>query len=168
MPYDDYPDERGGFRYLIAFVYSVVVAFLWIPVFMLRSFTRSFRELGAESWSRANGSITACNVMVIHGWIVDYALGQLDYSYRVSGEYYAGSIIRQYPDEQAAWSFVDAWRDKPVVVRYKDGNAQRSVLLESDQQAWRENTAPSFFSMIWRHWRDEVGEIEEPAQMDEK
>lgn len=167
MRYDDYPDERG-LRYPVAFVYSIVVAFLWIPAFVLRRFRRSFRELGADSWPRANGSISAGNVKVIHGWILDYALGRLDYSYRVAGEYYAGSIIRQYPDEQAAWSFVDARRDKPVVVRYKDDQAQASVVLEPDQQPFCcGNTAPSFCSMVWRHWRDQIGEIEEPTQMNE-
>lgn len=167
MPYEGYPDDRG-LRYPVAFVYSVVVALLWIPAFVLRRLGRSFRELGAENWPQANGSITACNVRVIHGWILDYALGQLDYCYSAAGEYYAGSMVRQYPDEQAAWSFVDSRRDKAIVVRYKDDNAQASVVLDADQQPfWCGNMTPSFCSMVWHHWRDEVGEIEEPTQMDE-
>ena len=87
---------------------------------------------------------------------MDYALGQLEYSYRVHGEYYAGSIARQYPDEQAAWDFVDARRDQSVVVRYKDNNVQASALRDMDQgPSWTDNGA-GVFAMVWRHWRDEL------------
>ena len=118
---------------------------------------RFVREVGLEGWPRANGSITAGNVKVVHGWILDYALGRLDYCYRVAGEYYAGSITEQYPDEQAAWDFVDARRAKPVVVRYKDDNAQTSALRDADQEpSWTVGTGLSLYAMVWQHWRDEL------------
>ena len=156
MDDDAFPREKV-LGYAVAFLYSVVVAALWIPAFALRRTGRFVRQVGVESWPRANGSITAGSVKVIHGWVVDYALGRLDYSYRVAGEYYAGSFTRQYPDEQCAWDFVDAHRDRPVVVRYKDDNAQASALLDTDQDAtWAEGSGEGQFAMVWRHWRDEL------------
>ena len=156
MAYDDYPDEEG-LLYPVAFLYSLVIAAFWIPAFVLRRTGRFLRELGLDSWPRANGSISAVNVTVIHGWVVDYALAQLDYCYRVTDEYYAGSITRQYPDEQSAWDYVDARRNKPVVVRYKDDNAQSCALRDSDQDSsWSTAAEPGLFAMIRQHWRDEL------------
>jgi hypothetical protein len=77
------------------------------------------------------------NVKVNHGWVVDCALARSDYSYRVAGEYYAGSITRKYPDEQAAWDLVDARREKPVVVTYGDDNAHACALVDPDQEPGR-------------------------------
>ena len=134
MPYDEYPADKG-FRYVVAFVYSIVVAGLWIPAFLTRRIVSILREVGTESWPRADGTITSGDVKVIHGWLVDYALGRVDYCYRLHGEYYSGHLVRQFADEQAAWDFVDSHRDKPILVRYKDDHADISVFRESDQLA---------------------------------
>jgi hypothetical protein len=167
MPYDGYPDERG-LRYPVAFAYSVIVALFWAPAFILRRVSRFLRETGTDSWPRANGSITSGNVKVIRGWVIDYALGRLDYSYRVAGDYYAGSIIRQYPDEQAAWDFVDARRASHVVVRYRDDNAQASALRDDDQElSWTAGTELGFFAAVWRHWRDELRDEPQGLPADE-
>jgi hypothetical protein len=165
MPFDGYPEDRG-FRYVIAFVYSVVIAVFWIPAFVIRHLSRTLREIGAENWARADGSITSGNVKVIHGWLADYALGRLDYCYKVHGEYYSGHCVLQFADEQAAWDFVDARRDKPVLVRYKDDRAETSVLRESDQLTFSNNSAPpDLASQIWQHWSDELRG--EPEHQDE-
>jgi hypothetical protein len=66
---------------------------------------------------KSDQPITAGAVKVVRGWVVDSALGQLDYGYRVVGAYLAGSIRRQYPDQQTASDFVDARRGKAVVAR---------------------------------------------------
>jgi len=168
MAYDDYPDEPKALEYAAAFLYSFVIAAFFIPALVLRRAGRALRELGVDSWPRANGSIAAGNVKVIHGWVVDYALGQLDYSYRVAGEYYAGSTTRQYPDEQSAWNYVDARRNKPVVVRYRDGNAQSSALRDADQDpGWSTTAEPGLFAMIWQHWSDELrGDPKPPEDED--
>lgn len=168
MAYDEYPDEKG-LRYAVALLYSIVVAIFWIPAFLLRRIRRFFREVGVEGWPRADGSITAGNVKVIHGWILDYALGRLDYSYRVAGEYYAGSVTRQFPDEQAAWDFVDARRTQPVAVRYKDDKAQLSVLRDADQSlSWTDISAANFFAMLWQHWHDQIVEHRPPDETGER
>jgi hypothetical protein len=143
--------------YAVAFVYSIVVAFLWIPALVIRRIGRLVREIGSESWPRADGSIADGTVQVIRGWIVDYAIGQLDYSYRVHGEYYAGNINRQFTDEQAAWEFVDSCRQKPVVVRYRDDSPQKSVLLEADQDpGWTLQPTAGPLQDIRQHWSDEL------------
>jgi hypothetical protein len=69
----------------------------------------------------------------MHGWFVDYALGQLGYSYQVDGEYYSGYLTRQCNDEQTAWTYVDTWWNRPVVVRYKTSHPETSALREADQ-----------------------------------
>lgn len=107
MSFDDYPEDRG-LRYFVAFVYSVLVAILWIPAAIIRRIGRAWRDMGTEGWPRADGTTTSVDVKVIHGWLVDYALGRVDYCCRVHGEYYSGHLVRQFADEQAAWEFVDA------------------------------------------------------------
>lgn len=156
MPGNPEGAERGV-GYILAFFYSIVVALLWIPGSLLRGAARFCAEFGADSWPRANGSVAGGNVKAIHGWVVDYAVGELDYSYIVDGEYYSGRISRQYPDEQAAWDFVDAHRDQPVIVRYRDRAAQKSVLLLQDQDfSWGARTEPSLRAAVWQHWTDEL------------
>ena len=149
--------RERGLGYLVVFLYSLVIAVLWIPVFLIRQGTRLLKEIGAESWPRADGAIAGGDVKVTHGWILDYAIAQLDYSYRVRGEYYAGSVTRQYADEQAAWDFVDARCKKNALIRYKDDKPEVSVLLEADQDLlWNTQPAPNFFSQLWQHWSDEL------------
>ena len=156
MAYDSRQPDKG-LGYAAALLYSLVIALFWIPAFLVRHLSHVLSEIGVDSWPRANGSVTGCNVKVVHGWVVDYALGRLDYSYRVAGEYYAGSVTRQYPDEQAAWDFVDTRQDKAVVVRYKDDHAQTSALRDADQDlSWNAASGPGLLSMVWNHWRDEL------------
>src|SRR3974390_1263949 len=119
--------------YLSLGVYSVLLAIFWWPLLVLRNIARSFREFGVDSWPRANGSITNRKGNAIHGWIVDYALAEMEYTYKVHGDYFSGSMTRQFPDEQVAWDFVDTHRDEPVVVRYRDDKPEVSKLLVSDQ-----------------------------------
>jgi hypothetical protein len=166
MAYDSRQPDKG-LGYAVAFLYSLVIAMFWIPAFLVRRLSHVLSEIGVESWPRTNGSITGSNVKVIHGWVVDYALGRLDYNYRVAGEYYAGSITRQYPDEQAAWDFVDARHNKVVVVRYKDDHPQSSVLRDIDQDpSWNDAVGPGL-SMVWNHWRDELSHEKPTAPDDE-
>jgi len=111
----------------------------------------------AQDWPQADGVIASGSVSAIHGWVVDHALGRLDYSYRVHGEYYAGSTTRQYPDEQAAWNYVDARRNKAVSIRYRDGQAAESVLRDVDQDfGWKAADKPRFLDSVWQHWKDEL------------
>jgi len=146
-----------GLGYLSLGVYSVLLALFWGPAFIVRNVARSFRELGVDSWPRANGTVTNRNVNAVHGWILDLAIGKLEYTYKVHGEYYAGTVTRQFPDEQAAWDFVDAHRDEPVVVRYRDEEPQVSRMLISDQgMGWATDREPGLLWQVWQHVRNEV------------
>ena len=146
-----------GLCYLGLGVYSVLLAIFWGPALVLRNVVRSFREIGVDSWPRANGFVTNPKVNAVHGWILDYALGQVEYTYQVHGEYYAGTMIRQFPDEQVAWNFVDAHREEPVVVRYRDDKPEVSILLLPDQgPGWILNSGSGFLAHVWQHMRDEL------------
>jgi len=138
-------------------VYSVLLALCWWPALVLRKIATLFREFGVDSWPRANGSITKRNVRAAHGWILDHALGEFEYTYRVHGEYYSGSLTRQFPDEQVAWDFVDSHRDEPVIVRYRDDKPQVSVLLVADHgMAWQSGARSKLFPQVWQHLRNEI------------
>ena len=146
-----------GLGYLSLGVYSVLLAIFWGPALVLRKIATSFRELGVDSWQRANGSITNQKVNAVHGWILDYAIGQVEYTYRVRGEYYSGSMTRQFPDEQAAWDFVDTHRDESIVVRYRYDKPQVSFLLVADQgSAWLTSAESKVLWQIWQHLRNEI------------
>jgi hypothetical protein len=80
-----------------------------------------------------------------------------EYGYRVHGEYYSGHFSRQYADEQIAWSFVDSLDGKSVMLRFKDNNAECSVLREADQDpSWSEYLFPAVLGQVSQHWRDEL------------
>ena len=151
-----YSEDRG-LRYVAGFVYSIVVAVFWIPAAVVRRIARTWREIGTEGWPRADGTITSGDVRVIHGWLIDYALGRLDYCYRVHGEYYSGHLVRQFADEQSAWDFVDSHRNQPVLARYRDDRAEVSVVRSSDQMMLSNETPVPVSSQLWQHWRDLLG-----------
>ena len=56
----------------------------------------------------------------------------IGYSYQIDGNYYSGCLTRQFWDEQRAWTFVEACKDKSILVPYKLGNPQISILREMD------------------------------------
>jgi len=146
-----------GLCYLGLGVYSVLLAIFWGPALVVRNVARFLRETGVDSWPRADGFITTPKVNAIHGWILDYAVGLVEYTYRVHGEYYAGTMARQFPDEQAAWDYVDSHRDEPVIVRYRDQKPEVSILLIADQgPGWMLDTGPGAFAQVWRHLCNEV------------
>jgi len=168
MPDDSPFDKLRPLGFAVAFLYSLVIALFWIPAFLVRRSSCVLSEIGVDSWPRANGSVGGTNVKVVHGWVVDLAVGRLDYSYRVAGQYYAGSVTRQYPDEQAAWDFVNARQDKVVVVRYKADRAQSSTLRDADQDlAWNDHRERGLLAMVWNHWRDELRGGKPTAPTDE-
>jgi hypothetical protein len=157
MEFEDEFWRTRPLQYALALFYSFIVVLFWLPAFAVRHLARFAKEAGVEGWPPTNGSITGGDVKVIHGWILDYAVGHLDYSYRVHGEYYAGGLTRQYADEQAAWDFVDACRGRDALIRYRDDKAQISVLREADQQlVWNFEPVPGFFVQLWRHWCDQL------------
>lgn len=45
-----------GFRYVVALLYSIVVALFWIPAFLARQLVHILRGVGTESWPRADAA----------------------------------------------------------------------------------------------------------------
>jgi hypothetical protein len=132
MPYDPFWRARP-LQYVVEFLYSVALAIFSVLAFGIRGMACYVSEHRAENWPIANGTITTTNVKAVHGWFVDYALGQLGYTYTINGDYYSGYHTRQYADEQSAWTFVDARRNLPVLVRYKPSDVKVSMIREVDQ-----------------------------------
>jgi hypothetical protein len=56
---------------------------------------------------------------------------ELTYSYHV-GEYRSGTYLRGFKKEEQADDFVRQMKDKTLRVHYKDGEPDRSVLLDRD------------------------------------
>jgi hypothetical protein len=83
----------------------------------------------------SSGQITTCDVKTIYGRFLDYAIGSIGYSYQVDGNYYAGYFNRQFWNEQRAWTFVDGWKDKSILVNYDARKPSRSVLRNLEQTA---------------------------------
>jgi len=162
MAYDPFWRTRP-LQYSIILLYSILIAVVWPLIFAVRRILRFLGEFGAESNPCADGTITTGDVRVIHGWILDYAVCELIYTYRVRDEYYSGTIVRQFADEQVAWDFVNARRGKTAQIRYKEQKSGASVLLESDQTlVWNPEPSPTFLAQLWRHWSDELRR--EPTQ----
>jgi len=112
--------------------FSFGLAVFAAVVLGFRTVLKSARDNWATNWPTASGQITTCDIKVIHGRFIDYALGSIGYSYQTDGDYYSGYLTGQFWDEQQAWTFVDTWKDKSVLVHYKLGKPQISVLREVD------------------------------------
>jgi hypothetical protein len=92
------------------------------------------RGILARSWPTTNGTIVGGNVRNTGGrpGEPNFA-GEAAYSYQVEGEYYSGYETRVFWDEQRAWDFVDNWKGRAVIVRYKPSHPEISVLRQKDQ-----------------------------------
>jgi hypothetical protein len=120
-------------QYLAQLLFSLALVVFSVFALALRKLAQTTREARAESWPSANGAITTCDVKVVYGRFIEHALGQEGYAYSIDGNYYSGYFVRQYRDEQLAWVFVDSLKDKQVLIRYKAGDPQVSVLRAGDQ-----------------------------------
>jgi hypothetical protein len=127
------PEEEGrALAYVGSIFFSLGLAVLAALTFGFRAVVRSLRKSWAATWPTVSGQITTCDVKAIHGRFLDYALGVIGYSYQIDDDYYSGYLTRQLWDEQQAWTFVDACKDKSVLVHCKPGKPQVSVLREID------------------------------------
>jgi hypothetical protein len=133
MDYSRADDEGRALAYIGSILFSFGLAIFAAVAFSSRALLRAATNNWAASWPTASGEITTCDVKAIHGRFLDYALGIVGYSYQTGDNYYSGYLTRQFWDEQQAWSFVDACKDKSVLVRFKLGKPRISVLREIDQ-----------------------------------
>jgi hypothetical protein len=132
MGYSREEQEGRALAYVASIFFSLGLAVFAVAVFGSRQLLKSERSSWAANWPTASGQITTCDVKAVHGRFLDYALGVIGSSYRIDGNYDSGYLTRQFFDEQRAWTFVDACKDKLILVPYKLGNPQMSVLREMD------------------------------------
>jgi hypothetical protein len=124
-------DEDGRvLAYIGSVLFSVGVAIFAAVAFIFRGIVASAVNSRAINWPTASGQVTTTTVKALHARGFDYAVGTLGYSYSVDDNYYSGYFNRQFWDEQRAWSFVDGWKDRSVLVHFKVGNAAISALRE--------------------------------------
>jgi hypothetical protein len=132
MVYSRPEDEGRALAYVGSVLFSIGLAVFAIGAFGFRA----LRNAMANSWSANSpttfAQITTCDVKAVHGRLIDYALGTVGYSDQIDGNYYSGYLTRQFWGEQRAWTFVDTWKDKSILVHYKLGKPQTSLLLEVD------------------------------------
>jgi len=116
-------EEEGRALAYVAIFFSLGLAVFALVVFGFRILLKSARSSWAANWPTASGQVTTCNVKAIHGRFRDYALGVIGYSYQIDGHYYSGYLTRQFWDEQRAWTFVDACKDKSIFGSLQVGEA---------------------------------------------
>jgi len=128
------PEEEGrALAYVGSILFSIGLTGFAAIAFCLRALRTAATNNWSVNWPTACGQITTCDVKTVHGRLIDYALGIVGYSYQIDGNYYSGYLTRQFWDEQRAWTFVDFCKDKSILVHYKLGRPQTSVLREVDQ-----------------------------------
>ena len=66
-------------------------------------------------------------------YLISAYTGEVGYSYRVQGHYYAGSLSKTFLRENSARRFVDELNNKEVVVRYSPKQPRISRLRREDQ-----------------------------------
>ena len=127
--------------YLILITFFLVVA---ICLFV-RRIPGLFRAAGSGNWPTIQARVETVDVKAFAG----EALGELGYSYVVSGTRYAGYYAKQFVDEQAAWDYVNPLQDAPLLVRYNPEHPDVST-LRSSEQAQQFNHQPS---SLWAQFR---------------
>jgi hypothetical protein len=133
MGYSRQEEEGRALAYIGSIFFSLGLAAFSAVMFSCSAFVNSINNRAATRWPTAPGRITTCDVKAIHGRFIDYAGGLVGYSYEIEDNYYSGYVLRQFWDEQRAWTFVDACKDTSVLVHYKVRNPQTSLLLDTEQ-----------------------------------
>jgi hypothetical protein len=133
MDFDPFFWRVRALQYATEVVFSVLVVIFSGAAWVIRKVATLYRNSRSEHWPMTNGAITTCDVKTWHGRFTDYAIGTFGYSYRVNDDYYAGYYSSQFYDEQRAWEFIDARREKQLLVRYKADDPAVSSVREQDQ-----------------------------------
>lgn len=91
------------------------------------------RTRQAQSWPSTQGTISWAEARLVEDGRSQHWVGELAYSYVVSGEYYSGFHHLRARNEQRAEELVRGWKDRMVAVRYSPTKPGVSVLLKEDQ-----------------------------------
>jgi len=119
--------------YIGSLLFTAGLAAFAGAAFLCRKMLRLFRESQAEGWQVTSGQVTSGDVTVIHGRFLDYAIAIVGYAYSISDAYYSGYLIRQFWDEQRAWTFADEYNNRHVMIKYNPSKPQKSILRLADQ-----------------------------------
>jgi hypothetical protein len=131
---DNRPEEGGrALAYIGSILFSIGLTIFASVRYGFRTLLKSVTNYWAADWPTCSGQITTCDVKTIYGRFLDYAVGSMGYSYQIDGNYYSGYFARQFWNEQRAWTFVDGWKDKSILVNYNRRKPSRSVLKNVDQ-----------------------------------
>ncbi len=100
------------------------------------------RRRAARKWPVASGRIERAEWRQPNTGTNRYFVAELAYSYVVGGQYFAGYYRQSFSRPDAAMSFVKSVQGQPIQVRYKQGHAGRSLLLEENIAEALGATAP--------------------------
>lgn len=90
------------------------------------------RRRAARKWPVAHGRIERAEWRQPNTGTNRYFVAELAYSYVVSGQYFSGYYRQSFSNLDATMSFVKSVKGQPVQVRYKQGQAGKSLLLEEN------------------------------------
>ncbi len=108
---------------------GVFVLAIFLAVMVERGW-QWLRRRAARQWPVAEGRVERAEWRQPNTGTNRYYIAELAYSYVVAGQYYAGYYRRSFSDAVSAAAFADSLRDRPVQVRYKNGQIGTSLLLE--------------------------------------
>jgi len=110
----------------------------WVFVAVLTStaggwLLRQLRSRGAQAWPIADGTVEFNTVRTEGFGRSEHDVAEVNYSYRVEGEYYSGAHVVSSELEFAAFP-----KQSRVVVHYKPSNPAVSFLDRDDLRSRRE------------------------------
>ena len=116
-------------RYLLGVLSSLFVLALVAGWFLIKRLPALILSVRGANWPTAEGKVETVGVKMF----VEQSIAEIGYSFLVEGERHAGYFMRQFAEEQDAWSYAIPLRGQSVVVRYKAGAPSLSVLRVDDQ-----------------------------------
>ncbi len=90
------------------------------------------RRRAARKWPVAQGRIESAEWRQPNTGTNRYFVAELAYSYVVSGQYFSGYYRQSFSKLEAAMAFVKSVQGQSVQVRYHQGQAGKSLLLEEN------------------------------------
>jgi hypothetical protein len=84
----------------------------------------------AESWSQAEGHVESATWNYEQGEGGSWPTSEVGYSYEVEGERYANIWKRSFVTADQATDFVLHMRDRKVLVRYRPGKPEKSIVWQ--------------------------------------
>ena len=108
-----------------AFQWPLFLLLGWVAIYV-RRWRRRRNEEAAQGWPSVDGRIIGGKVKgVAH---TSLFMATLEYSYRLEDKYRYGKYVHEFPKKAQAEAFVQQMKDKPVQIRYKPSNPDKSVL----------------------------------------